>query len=76
MSETPCEHAMQIADALARHDFPGMPSLDELDTAAQEAYIQMGEDALLRMPDLGSVASDMIEPDAWRDHDPRGIGEA
>ena len=59
-TETPCVHAMQIADALACHDFPGMPSLGELDTGIQEAYIRMGEAALLKNADH---------------RDSRGIGE-
>ena len=46
-----CSHAIEIADALARHDFPGLPSIVELDDSIQTAYEDIAEDALLR--DIG-----------------------
>ncbi len=53
MNENPCGHVAEIADAIARHDFPGLPSIAELDDDIRAAYEEIATDALLRVPDVG-----------------------
>ncbi len=50
-----CSHVDEIADALARHDFPGMPSISELDDEIQAAYRDIAESALIAVPDVGDT---------------------
>lgn len=44
-----CDHRWEIANAVARHDFPGMPSLAELAEDQQQAYLDFA-DQVLSMP--------------------------
>ena len=50
-----CSHVDEIADALARHDFPGMPSIDELHEGIQAAYRDIAETALLAVAAIGDT---------------------
>lgn len=51
-----CEHRWTIANAIACHDFPGMPSLAELEESAQDAYLRLADQAL-RLPGDEETAS-------------------
>ncbi len=52
----PCIHAYEIAQALALHDFPGMPDITELESDIREAYLVRAVEVL--SPDWRANSND------------------
>ncbi len=46
----PCDHAYDIANLIALHDFPGMPDIVELEPDIREAYLNRAVEVLSLTP--------------------------